>query len=163
MSDAEITWGYEGEGLVLRWKNPFNGGRVETLAMMMWPIHAPEVTAEVEQMYEYIAADICAALAKAPQAAPLDDPNVKVFPASIFIAAYTASEHASVLSRGLLFRSIHDSREDAEKMRRDPQAIGFTVVEYAKAVPTAATEGAWVNANKSMAPIPAPEAKGEQQ
>lgn len=56
---------------------------------------------------------------------------------SIWIASYTASKFAGVLSRGLLFRSIHDSKEEAEKMSRDPQALDFTVTEYVPATETA--------------------------
>ena len=50
----------------------------------------------------------------------------------VWIASYTASEYASVLCRGLYFRSIHNSKEDAERMAHDPQAKDFTVTEYVK-------------------------------
>jgi hypothetical protein len=54
----------------------------------------------------------------------------------VWIASYTASQYAGVLSRGLHFRSIHDSEADAEKMRHDPAAIDFTITEYAAISPS---------------------------
>lgn len=50
----------------------------------------------------------------------------------VWIASYVASKYAGVLSRGLHFRSIHDSEEMARSMSRDPQAIDFTVTEYVR-------------------------------
>lgn len=58
----------------------------------------------------------------------------------VWIASYIASEYAGVLSRGLFFRSIHDTKEDAERMSRDPQARDFTVTEYVRASKLPAVE-----------------------
>jgi hypothetical protein len=51
----------------------------------------------------------------------------------VWIASYTASKFASILCRGLHFRSTHNSKEDAERMVHDPQAEDFIVTEYVTA------------------------------
>jgi hypothetical protein len=53
-------------------------------------------------------------------------------PERIWIAAYTAGDGSSILGNGVLFRSIHDSREDAEgaAQRYHPDPNGITIGEY---------------------------------
>jgi hypothetical protein len=60
-------------------------------------------------------------------------------PEKIWIATYTASQYAGVLSRGLLFRSIHNDEEKAQGMQRDPQAMNFTVTKYVKSKASSGT------------------------
>jgi hypothetical protein len=50
-----MTWEYRGDGLYLCWSNHFHDHEKQDLAMFMWPTHAPEDTAKVEQLYEAIA------------------------------------------------------------------------------------------------------------
>lgn len=59
----------------------------------------------------------------------------------VWIASYTASERSGVLSRGLYFRSIHDSLGDALRMApvANP-AENFAVTEYAR-VPATDADG----------------------
>jgi hypothetical protein len=54
---------------------------------------------------------------------------------TIWIVGYTAGDKAGILSRGVHFRSIHDSREEAERFAAAaaPDAVGEpTITEYAR-------------------------------
>jgi hypothetical protein len=51
----------------------------------------------------------------------------------VWIRSYTASEYASILCRGLHFRSIHDSKEDADNWNGSgPISEDFAVTEYVR-------------------------------
>lgn len=49
-----IWWEYVGEELALFWESPYGHGR-EKIATFWWPLHPPEMTKEVERLFEQIA------------------------------------------------------------------------------------------------------------
>jgi hypothetical protein len=73
--DAEgippVWFDYEGEGLNLYWRNPFDGSpfsrKAEKIASFWWPAHPPEDTERVEKWFERIAARACGISARETQ------------------------------------------------------------------------------------------------
>jgi hypothetical protein len=66
-----VWFDYEGEGLNLYWRNPFDGspfsGKAEKIASFWWPAHPPEDTERVEKWFERIAARACGISARETQ------------------------------------------------------------------------------------------------
>lgn len=63
-----------------------------------------------------------------------------LLPKRIWIAVYTAGQGAGVLSRGLHFRSIHNSEADALRIGLGSNVEGFSITEYVKCEPAVIPE-----------------------